>query len=686
MKALILAGGFGTRLRDIVKDVPKPMALVHEKPFLLRQMLLAKEQNVGEIILGVHYMANKIKSYFGNGKGFGLSIRYSEEETPLGTAGAIKNAEKYLDDTFFVLNGDSYAKIDLRDFLMFHNAKKSSFTISLAKSNDASRYGGVVLEGSKVKEFSEKKEEDSRGLEKLINAGVYIFEPEILNLIEQNKNVSLEREVFPKLVSDGRLYGYAYDGYFVDIGTPEGYAKFKGDILETLLINKESSIRDALLNIDKTGMDLALVVDKQKKLLGVLNRKIIDRHFLSKGNLDDGVGEAMVTDYTYSTTAEGEDSITEKLSGGTNRLPIVDEEGRITDIRYRVEEAREEKFPKFRGVAPLRISFAGGGTDVTHFFEKYGGAVISSTIDKYVHASIEKSADSVITISNPHLVKEDVVINSYKDISYDGRFDLIKALIKVAKPEFGFKLSMHNDIPPGRGLGSSASLAVLVIKLLGQLKGADYDAYQIANLAYQAEREEMKIKGGWQDFYAAAIGGFNFMEFDKERKISNPLRLDSTNSTINELNEHLLLCYVGREHSSGELHKKQEESFLKNEEEVAANLKELKGIAIDIKDCLLMGNLYRIGELLHKSWENKRKVDKNISSPRIDELYDAGLKNGAYGGKLLGAGGGGYLLFFYSPEKRYQLEQALEAHSGKILDFNFDFEGVRVWPCAPKVC
>ncbi|HLD37085.1 MAG TPA: GHMP kinase, partial [Candidatus Nanoarchaeia archaeon] len=94
----------------------------------------------------------------------------------------------------------------------------------------------------------------------------------------------------------------------------------------------------------------------------------------------------------------------------------------------------------------------------------------------------------------------------------------------------------------------------------------------------------------------------------------------------------------------------------------------------------------RIGELLHKSWENKRRVDKNISSPRIDELYDAGLKNGAYGGKLLGAGGGGYLLFFYSPEKRYKLEQALEAHSGKILDFNFDFEGVKVWPCAPKVC
>jgi len=317
MKALILAGGFGTRLKDIVKDVPKPMALVHEKPFLLRQMLLLKEQNIDEIILGVHYMANKIKSYFGNGKGFGLNIRYSEEETPLGTAGAIKNAERYVDDTFFVLNGDSYAKIDMMDFLKFHNAKKSSFTISLAKSSETSRYGGVVLEGNKVKEFSEKKEEDSKGLEKLINAGVYIFEPEILNLIEQNKNVSLEREVFPKLASDGRLYGYAYDGYFIDIGTPEGYARFKGDILDTLLISQESSIRDALLNIDKTGMDLALVVDKQKKLLGVLNRKLIDRHFLSKGNLDDGVGEAMVTDYTYATTTDGEDSITEKLSGGT---------------------------------------------------------------------------------------------------------------------------------------------------------------------------------------------------------------------------------------------------------------------------------------------------------------------------------------------------------------------------------
>ena len=123
MKALILAGGFGTRLKDVVKDVPKSMALIFDKPFLEHQIHFLKKQGIDEIILGVHYMANKIKSYFGNGGKFEVNLTYSEEDIPLGTAGAVKNAEKYIDDTFFVLNGDSYSNIDLWKFLEFHNQK-----------------------------------------------------------------------------------------------------------------------------------------------------------------------------------------------------------------------------------------------------------------------------------------------------------------------------------------------------------------------------------------------------------------------------------------------------------------------------------------------------------------------------------------------------------------------------------
>jgi len=679
MKALILAGGFGTRLKDEVKNVPKPMASILGKRFLEYQINSLMQYDVKDIILAVHYMANKIKSYFGNGSRFGVKITYSEEKTPLGTAGAIKNAEKFIDGSFLVLNGDSYSDMDLRRFLEFHKANGSGCTIGLIKSKNPLHYGNVIMDGSRIKRFSEK---ENLSEERLVNMGAYLFEPAVLDFIEPNKKVSLEEEIFPRLSEKGRLYGYAHEGYFIDIGRPETYRQFKKDMLETLVfMNEGSEVKEASHNIDKSGIDLILVNDDERRFSGVLNRKHINRYLTDVGGKNDALKNAMIParDAKVGKTTDSEEKINEILLNEINNfLPIIDKEERVVDVRSREEEIKEEAYPIIMGKAPLRISFAGGGTDVTHFFERYGGVIISCTIDKHCHATIEKRADSNIVLSNPDMIKDEVIIDSYKDIRYDGKFDLIKSAIKVVKPEFGFNLEMRNDIPPGRGLGSSASLAVLVIKLLCELQGKKYDDYAIAELAYKAEREELGIRGGWQDFYAGLMGGFNFMEFEKDRKIAHPLRV---NDDIRyKLNEHLLLCYVGKEHSSGELHKKQEESFLEREEQVSSNLNELKRIAIDIKDCLLTGKIRRIGELLHKSWENKRKVDKNISSPRIDQLYETGLDNGALGGKLLGAGGGGYLLFFHSPERRSELTNALKQAGGEILDFNFESEGTTTLP------
>jgi len=156
MKAIILAGGFGTRLKEILKDTPKPMALVLGKPFLEHQIRFLKEQGITDIIIAVHHMSDKIKSYFGNGLRFGVDITYSEEETPLGTAGAIKKAQKYLDDTFLVINGDSYSDIDLSKLLEFHKSKNSKFTLALTKTKEAEHYGSIILDGSKILDFREK--------------------------------------------------------------------------------------------------------------------------------------------------------------------------------------------------------------------------------------------------------------------------------------------------------------------------------------------------------------------------------------------------------------------------------------------------------------------------------------------------------------------------------------------------
>jgi len=671
MKALILAGGFGTRLQGAVKDVPKPMAVILGKPFLEHQLDFLKEQGIDDIILTVHHMADKIKSYFGDGKRCGVNITYSEEETPLGTAGAIKKAEKYIDDTFFVLNGDSYSKLNFNTFLEFHRAKRSNFSMSLAKPRDASHFGGVILDGSKVVEFSEK----SCGEKRLINSGCYIFEPVIFDNIEPGKKVSLEREIFPRLAKEGKVFGYPFDGYFIDVGRPETYSQFKKDMIKKTMAFENESIREVMQRITNSKINLVLIIDKEGKLLGVLNDRLIREYLIQGGRLETQASEVMVREPVTANISDEESKINDLFLRGIHHLPILNQKGKVEDIRFFSEEIKTENYPIVRGRVPLRISFAGGGTDFPYFFEKYGGVVISSTIDKYCYATAIKRADSRIIV-NYDSIEKDIILDC-RNLEYNGKLDIIKAIVKLMKIGFGFELHIHNDIPPGRGLGSSASFAVLITKLLSQLQGTEYSDNKIAEIAYQAEHKELGIKGGWQDQYAAVTGGFNFMEFNENETIIYPLRLKE--EVINELDSHLLLCYVGGVHFSGVLQEELEKSFLENEVENTKRLQELKRTAIEIKDALLTNDLEKIGNLLHESWENKKQINKYVSNPRIDELYEIGIKNGAYGGKLLGAGGAGYILFCYSPNKRNQLVKALEAMGGKIMDFNFESKGVKTW-------
>lgn len=677
MKAIILAGGLSSGLKSGAGDVSRPMAMIAGQPFLEHQIRSLRDFGIKEIILAVYNTANTIKSYFGNGLRLAVDITYSEEDFPLGTAGAIKKAEKYIDDTFLVLNGDSYSNVDINELIEFHNSKRSNFTLSLTKILDTSRYGNVILKENKIIEFLEKTESPNPNA--LINSGVYVFEPKIFDYIEPEKNISLEKEIFPRLAKENLLFGYIYNGYFRDIGQPETYQKFKEDVINTLQLKEIHKVRDAMNKITKSGINIVLVTNEDKKLLGVVNDRIMKEYMLRGGNLDDTLSKAMIRDPIIAKESEGKERISELLIAGINHLPVVDDFRRIKDVEFRVEKLKTETFPVIRGRAPLRISFAGGGTDIQNFFEKYGGVVINATIDKYCHATLIKRADSKIIINSD--LGEDLIIDSRSDLHYDGRFDLIKSVINILKPDFGFELYLHNDLPPGRGLGSSASLSTLIISLLSYLQDAHYDDYKIAELAYKVEREELKIKGGWQDQYAAVTGGFNFMEFNGEKKIIYPLKLKE--EVINELNHHMLLCYVGKSHNSGDIHKSQERSFEQNES-LVANYKELKKIAIEIKDALLTNQIEKIGTLLNEAWENKRKLESSISDQIIDTIYTIGLKNGAHGGKLLGAGGGGYILFFYSPKKRNQLTKALEKSGGQIMNFNFEFKGIQLWPAKQK--
>jgi NDP-sugar pyrophosphorylase family protein len=236
MQALILAGGLGTRLRSVVSDKPKPMATIAGKPFLEYQVALLKRDGIDEVTFCAGYLYDQIQNYFGDGAKWGVKITYSIEEDLLGTAGALKLAQRFIHGTFFVLNGDTYLDIDLQKLARFHREKKEKSngigSLALTEIQDARSYGSVTInEAHEILSFNEKSASalaTSAEASMLINAGVYILEPEILDGIPAAKKVSLEKETFPPLLNQGRpLFGYHTSGYFIDIGTPAGYQGFQ---------------------------------------------------------------------------------------------------------------------------------------------------------------------------------------------------------------------------------------------------------------------------------------------------------------------------------------------------------------------------------------------------------------------------------------------------------------------------
>ncbi len=201
--------------------------------------------------------------------------------------------------------------------------------------------------------------------------------------------------------------------------------------------------------------------------------------------------------------------------------------------------------------------------------------------------------------------------------------------------------------------------------------------YEIAEAAYDIERRELGIQGGMQDQYAATFGGFNLIEFNPSSVIVNPLRISP--DTLHELEYHLVLCYTGRTRLSANILKDQVESYRQGKEEVMDALDRMKRLTIEMKNAILTGRLDDFGALLHEAWMHKKKLAKQITSPEIERLYAAAMATGALGGKILGAGGGGYMLFYCDFERKHLVTEELEKLGGEVVEFGFDYEGLRTW-------
>lgn len=331
-----------------------------------------------------------------------------------------------------------------------------------------------------------------------------------------------------------------------------------------------------------------------------------------------------------------------------------------------------------RSKAPLRISFAGGGTDVRHFFERDGGCVLNATINHHAWGSLNPREDGKIHIESVDLGLS-LSFEPNAEMAYDGKLDLVKAAIRNmgGQGSTGFDMFLHSDAPPGSGLGSSSTLMVTLVGLMQRYKNLPLTDYEVSQLAYTIEREQMGIKGGMQDQYAATFGGFNFIEFERDRVVVNPLRVNR--EVVNELEHNLLLCYTGTTRASDRIIDDQIQRYENQNEDTLSGLRHQKRLAVQMKDALLKRRLSEFGELLNEAWEFKKKLSSKITNPQIDEVYETARKSGALGGKITGAGGGGYMLFYCRFEKKHRVAEAVRKLGIVPTPFAFEFHGLQTW-------
>jgi len=335
---------------------------------------------------------------------------------------------------------------------------------------------------------------------------------------------------------------------------------------------------------------------------------------------------------------------------------------------------------KYRSKAPLRLGLAGGGTDLNTYCDKYGGYILNTTISLYVHCTIEATNDSTI-IFQALDINETLSLESSNYLILDGKMDLYKGVYNRLIQDFNlgplsFKLSTYSDVPSGSGLGGSSTLVVAVLHAFIEWLKLPLGEYDIAKLAYEIEREDIGIIGGFQDQYASTFGGFNFMEFYTNKKaIINPLRIKSW--ILDELEGSLVLYFTNIQREASQL-EKEKKSLLGSKSSLEA-MHEVKEDALLMKEALLKGNIIKFAEILGKSWESKKRVSKSISNSEIDKIYDLAIRHGAYSGKVSGAGGGGFMFFMVEPTKKLHLVNELNKQQGAVVNFEFTKYGTKTW-------
>jgi len=445
---------------------------------------------------------------------------------------------------------------------------------------------------------------------------------------------------------------------------------------DNFIIIKSASIMSALNQIDLNHKGLIFVKEYSDKIIGIATDGDIRRYLLAGGNVQDHIEKCTNINFVKADQKAPREFLLKQLDQNIRMIPILDENDKLVSILSKDHFPSSEEQKVFaRAKSPVRISFGGGGSDTSNYFINNNGAVINATISLFSHASLKKRDDESIHINSLDL-KDKVTFNNFQDIlSYQGKFSLIQSLIKAIHPDFGFELYLHSDFPMNSGLGGSSVVLSAILGCFNQFRNDKWDQHDIAEIAYQAERLFLGVAGGWQDQYATVFGGLNFMEFKQDQNIIHPIRLP--NDVLLELEESLVLCYTGTTHDSGDIHKDQR--LKSRSEEVEKRIQSNVELTFDMRNHLLRGRLNKFGKSLDMAWQLKRSFSDRISNPWLDEIYAGAMENGAIGGKLLGAGGGGYFLFYAKHFYRHKLMDWMKGKNLEYVPFRFEESGLQSW-------
>jgi D-glycero-alpha-D-manno-heptose-7-phosphate kinase len=336
----------------------------------------------------------------------------------------------------------------------------------------------------------------------------------------------------------------------------------------------------------------------------------------------------------------------------------------------------------YRSKAPLRIGLAGGGTDVSPYSDQYGGAILNVTVSLFAYANIELIEDKKIIVEALDR-NEQEIFEWQTFLPINGKLDLLKGVYNRIQKDYklpaeGFRLSTFVDAPAGSGLGTSSTLVVAIIGAFVEMLKLPLGDYDIAHYAYQIEREDLKLAGGKQDQYAAMFGGVNYMEFYEDDKvIVNPLRIRS--QYLHELENNLVLYFTATSRESAHIITEQVKNVNdKNEKSIEA-MHQLKEQARMMKEALLKGRLNEFGEILDFGFQQKRRMAHNISNSKIEEIYEAAKHSGATGGKISGAGGGGFMIFYCPGNTHHAVVQTLQKFGGEVKNYTFTKYGLTTW-------